>query len=338
MKLDFQRHIASSQSTLPVVGVLAVVLWILLPVPFSSFSYSVPDYGLWHLLPASLQQGRFSLGIGLGIAALAVYVMVELNNANVLLRTSSRMLGCMLAFLLAWAVVTHPFQPGHILMFATLLSFFPLFATYQQPHPVFSFIVHLFLSVASLFFPMFLWVVPAYWLIQGYFRALSLRCWIASLLAILLPYWFYGGVAVLTDSLPAFWTHLQVMADIRWGDYSQVELRDLLTFGLLFLLFLTGAIDFYIHQFLDKTRIRIIYNALIFHGVVILLFICLQPHYFSTLLPLMIVDTAILFGHFFTLTHSRFSHIICLILLLLALCVLAVQYLPHLLPLINALN
>ena len=338
VKLNFQKRIVSSRATLPIVGGCALGLWYSMPVEHTSPLFSTSDYGFWHYLPAAVQQGDWALAVGLGFTALAVYMMVELNNANVLLRTSSRMLGSMLAFLSAWIGLAHTLQPGHVLMFATLLSFFPLFASYQQPQPALSFLVHLILSSASFVFPKFLWMVLIYWQIQAFFRAFSLRCLVASLLAILLPYWFYGGIAIMTGMLPAFWEHLRQVVDFHWADYSQLNIRHLLVFAFLFLLFLTGIINFALRQYLDSTRIRILFNALIFHGLMVVLFICLQPHYFVVLSLLLLVDTSILFGHFFALTHTRFSHIYCLILSVLALLVLAAQYMWHLLPLPNVLN
>ena len=288
-------------------------------------SFSTPDYGLWKEIPQFLQEGYFSLGISLSCAALAVYLMAELNNANVLLRVSSRMLSSMLAFLLTIVIVGHRFQPGSVVMILSLLSFFPLFSTYQLPSPLLSFTSHLLVSVASLVFPKLLWLVPVYWLIQGYFRAFSLRCLLASLLAVLLPYWFYGGIAFVTDSLDDFLTHVCMVADVQWHDYAALDLRHVVAFAFLVLLFVSGAVDFYVNQFLDKTRTRIIYNAMILYGLSIVLFTLLQPQYLETLLPLLLMSTATVFGHFFTLTHTRFSHIYCIVLLVMAAVVLAVQ-------------
>lgn len=269
--------------------------------------------------------------------------MAELNNANVLLRVSSRMLSSMLAILLCMNVVEHPFQPGTVVMLFSLLSFFPLFSTYQAPSPLLTFLIYLSLSVASLIFSKLLWIVPVYWFIQGLFRALSIRCFISSILAILLPYWIYGGIAILTDSIPTFLTHIQTVMQFQWFDYTTLNLLDILIYSFVVLLFLIGAIDFAIHQFMDKTRTRIIFNAVIIYGFFVTIWIGFQPQYFATLLPMLILSTAILFGHFFTLTHTRFSHILCIILMVLAVLLLAVQYLPtnllsHLIPLTSHLT
>ena len=213
-----------------------------------------------------------------------------------------------------------------VVMLLSLLSFFPLFATYQMPHPMPTFVAYLLLSVASLIFPKLLWMVSAYWGLQIYLRAFSFRCLVASLLAILLPYWFYGGIAVITSSLPDLVAHARAVIDFQWYGYATLNRNDLLTFAFVLLLFLSGTIDFYLHSFLDKTRTRILHHVIILHGLFVTFLQCLMPQYVSIFLPLLLVDAAILFGHFFTLTHTRFSHLYNLFLLALALLVVAAQY------------
>ena len=144
----------------------------------------------------------------------------------------------------------------------------------------------------------------------------------------MLPYWFYGGIAVLTGSLEDFLIHCQEIISFQTYDYTQLEVRDVLLYAFVLILFMTGVIDFYLHQYMDKTRTRIIFNALIVYGIAIAIWIGIQPQHFSTLLPLLLLPTSIVFGHFFTLTHTRFSHIYCIVLMVLAVVVLVAQYIP----------
>lgn len=327
MRFTFQKSIVNNQATLPIIAVIALVMWFVLPPVWMQHVGGTSDFGLWRFAPALLKTGWGTVVASVVCMAVVVYQMAELNYVNVLLRVSSRMLSSMLALLLALAVVCHQCQePGCVLMVLSLITFFPLFETYQQPSPHLSFLIHLPLSAASLLFPKLLWMVPVYWLIQGYFRAFSLRCFTAALMGALLPYWCYGGIAFMTGTLDDYMADVQTLTEFQLVDYAQLDGRNLLTFIFVLLLFLVGTVDFYARQFLDKTRTRIIYNAMIGYGVAIALFMCLQPQYFVTLLPLLLLPTSILFGHFFTLTHTRFSHICCLVLLLLAVVVVTAQY------------
>ncbi|MDE5549991.1 MAG: hypothetical protein K2I99_01350, partial [Bacteroidaceae bacterium] len=252
MKLNIQKTIANSQTTLPVVGVLSVLLWIVLPATSQETAFTSEEYGLWRFVPLAWQEGHDALGLGLLCAALAVYMMVELNSRNILLRVSSRMLSCMLAILLTISVAYHGFHPGSAVLLLSLLSFFPLFTAYQRPDPILSFEVFLCLSLASLVFPKLVWLVPLYWLMQGYFQAFSFRCFVASLLALFMIYWLYAGVSAMMGHFSMFIEHAKTAVGFHVGDYRSVDYRDVVTFLFVTLLFVTGTIDFYLHRYLDR--------------------------------------------------------------------------------------
>ena len=106
-------------------------------------------------------------------------------------------------------------------------------------------------------------------------------------------------------------------------NYGAVALTDALPAIFALVLFVIGAVHFSFNSFLDKTRTRIIYNVVIMHGVSIAMFMALQPQYVAVLLPLMLADTAIVYGHFFALTYNRFSHVLNLLLIVAALAMMA---------------
>ena len=99
MIFKYQKYIADAQATLPVVSAVALAVWVLLPVKECPMSFSGVEYGLWDCVPRFLKEGYCAKGLGIGCVALAVYLMAELNNANVLLRVNSRMLSSMLVLL-----------------------------------------------------------------------------------------------------------------------------------------------------------------------------------------------------------------------------------------------
>lgn len=328
--MKFQRDIASSQATLPIVCTIALALWFALPSPHNPQDYLTSDYGLWQYLPPFFHATQYTLPLGVSCAAIAVYMMVELKNQNLLLRVNSYMLSSTLALLLAVAAPLHPLQPSSLLTLLTLYAYFPLFASYQMPHPHLAFSIYLPLSLASLLFPQFLFLIPTYWCLQIYLRSLTLRTLLASLIATLLPYWFYGGIAIATDTLPQFLTHLR--AAIAPPDFTFLHtpiadtLHTSLPFLLLTLILLAiGIVDFQSNKLLDKTRTRTLYNVVQWHSLAILLFILIHQQHTATLLPLLMIDASILYGHFFTLTHTRLSHIINIIASLLLLFIVLMQ-------------
>ena len=339
--MKFQRDISSSQATLPIVCTVALALWFILP-SHTSQDFLAPDYGIWQYMPTLFHSSQYTLPLGVLCAAIAVYMMVELKNKNLLLRVNSYMISSTLALLLALAAPTHHIQPGCLLMLFTLYAYFPLFASYQLPYPHIAFSIFFPLSLASLFFPKILLFVPLYWCFQIYLRAFSLRAFLASIIATLLPYWFYGGIAIVTHSLPQFLTHLQSVISIpdlfvtplfsaECGGFSLPNiLSSFLPFFLLAIIMtLIGIVDFQLHKLLDKTRTRSLYNVIQWHSAAIFIFILLYHQHATTILPLFLIDASILYGHFFTLTHTRFSHICNIVVVLLMVAIAILQGLTN---------
>ncbi|MBQ9640706.1 MAG: hypothetical protein IJV06_04010 [Bacteroidaceae bacterium] len=311
----FQKRVASSPFTLPVVGAIAVVMWLLL---------RREDVG-WQ-----------ELFLGLATSTVAVYMLAELNNRHVLLRISSRLISSLLAVMLAAVVQLHHFQVGHVVLLFSLASFFPFFFLYQWPSPVLTLIAYLLLSLGSFVFPPILFLLPAYWGGQIYMRGMSSRCFVASLLGLLMPYWFLAGVqfflgnydaALLSLSLQEIAGSGGLFADFHiFSGYETLTWVRCVQFGYILLLLVVGIVDFQMQGYLDKTRTRVIYHVLEIHSVVVMFFLLFRAQYFYQFLPLLMVDAAILGGHFLALTYNKFSRIFCIFFLLASLGVLIVSF------------
>lgn len=331
MTLQFQKTISGSLATLPVAVFVALLLWVLLPAEAAP----LPGDGLWSLVQLLGPTGLKVMGFV--VALLAVYAMAELNNASLLLRISSRMLSSVLALLMGMAVSFHLFQPGSLLFLLVLLAYFPLFASYQAPRPSFAFLIGLCAAFASLLCPTLLWFLPVYWGLFIFLNAFTLRVWLASIIGVLVPYWFYGSVALAshlspklssllsTDLLDAFVAQVQsiVHAPELLGGWSAIPLPVWALFGFLVVLFLTGAVDLYLYRLRENYRTRLYLNVVVLHGWAVLAFLVLFPSLWRMFLPLFLVDAAMLYGHFFASTYTRFSHYYNLFLLLMALGVVA---------------
>lgn len=317
MRLEFQKKIASSQFTLPLLSIVAIILWFLLPSTHTSEFDSVAN-GLWTYIPRVVTVGDVGTYVGMAFAALCVYLVAELTNTYVLLRISSRMLSSTLALFLGTILCMHTFQPAHIVALCSVLSFFSLFSTYQMPLPLPSFITYMFISVGSLVFPKLLLIVPVYWVVQIYLRSLSMRCWLASVFGTLVPYWFLLVISLyLTGDLNLFVSTCSEIVHFSLPNYSALNISDVFIFGFVVLFFVFGAINFFMTSYLDKTRTRILFKTIIFHGLLMVLLIILQAQYFHSLLPLLLIDAALVGGHFIALTYNRFSHLYCIAMLLI---------------------
>jgi len=151
---------------------------------------------------------------------------------------------------------------------------------------------------------------------------MSYKCFIASLLALVTPYWLLLGYLVYREDY-------QVIIDgfsnllFPAPDYGSVTLVRLVQFVYILLVLAVGIVDYYHNKYKDKSKIRIIYVSVILQTFFFLLLLLLQPQDFYIILPLLIVYASILGGHFFALTYTKYSHISSLVFLALSVLVLA---------------
>ena len=326
VNINYQKNISNSQTTLPVVIALSGLLWFLLPDASHTLSWGECDYWMWRYVPHALTSGIWSDVAGFLFSTLAVFIMAELNNANMLLRVSSRMLSSTLAILSCLLLSFHACHPGHVLLILSMLALAPLMSSYQRPSPQLSFATFLLLSLSSLVFPKMLWSAPLYWIMLSMLRAMSTRCLLASVLALLIPYWLTGGVALYDGDWNSYIALLKSIIDFSSCDYGSVPVTTIVPFAYFVLLFAIGSIDFYINRYKDKTRTRMYLHAILVHGCYYTIFIALQPQHSLVLMPLLLISSSIMYGHYFTLTQTKQSHVLNIVLLVMGVAVIVFQY------------
>ncbi len=321
---SFQRTIATSKFTLPVVVLLSAVAWFLSDGGQAHSSYD--DYGLWRLLPEVVKTGALSVVLSFVLSMMAVYFMTELNNTFVLLRISSRMLGSMLAVLLALSPFFHSLTPAHVLLVLLLLSLFPLFLSYQQQGSMaYIFVAYMLLSVASLLFPKILLALPCYWSAQIALRSFNPRTLAASLIGVVVPYWIAFSLAYVNDCLPEFFFGFIDGFGFSLPDYSVWTMSQLLMALYTLLLALVGVFDFYAHGNQDKTRTRVYLNVVVMFAVVSFLLLVWETSHFVLFYPLVLITTSVLAGHHIAQSYSRFDNIYTLVVCLLALALIVFE-------------
>ncbi len=316
----FQQTIATSKFTLPVVALFSLVAWFLCGTDTpSQAGLTVSGAGgeLWRMIPEYITTGTLSVVLGFVLSILSVYLMTEFNNNFVLLRISSRMLGSMLALLLTVSTFLHQLQPAHVVLVLMLLSYFPLFATYQRAGSMaYVFVSYLLLSVASLLFPKVLLLVPFYWMGQAVLRSLNLRTMAASVFGVVVPYWIVFAFAYIGDCLPEVFGGFIGDFSFVLPDYSVLDAHCWILALLTLVLAVMGTVNFYMHDYLDKTRTRVYLNVVVLLAFASFLLLVLEPCHFAEVFPLVLINTSILAGHHLAQTYSRLTNIYTIVLCL----------------------
>lgn len=258
----------------------------------------------------------------MALLAVSSLLMAELNNANALIRIYSRMVSCSFivmttaaSFLLSstnvgWA------QMGLICFFIFLLH------AYQDVRAAgWVFYAFAALSLASIPFVHVLYLVPVLWIILcTNILAFSLRTFLASLLGLMVPYWFIGAYDIAFQHLDSLAAHFVALAHPGAAfDLTILNDHQALTFIFLMIIAALGSVHFLMFSYQDKIRTRMIYEMFITLSACCLLLMLVFPTLFNGFMALAIVVIAPLIGHFLALTHSRLSNIIFFVIIAAAM-------------------
>lgn len=290
-----QNHIAESTLTLPVMGGVSLLVWLLAGLVSREW---------WAQLACF---------------AATVYVMVELSNTNALLRVRSRMVSGVFMALSCTACFLFGSLTGAIVQLCMVLSLQLLFHTYQSPEAVGRiYYAFLFVGIASLFFPQLLFIVPLLWLLMAtQLQAFGWRALTVSLLGLLTPAWLIVSWLIFRSDLTLVtgWLH-QLATFPQPFAVSVLSLQQLAVWGFVVVLGVASIVHFLQRNYEDKTRVRLLYGFLTTLSMVFVIAILLLPGLYDPLMRLAIVCMSPLVAHFFTFTNTRITNIFFLLAVL----------------------
>lgn len=250
---------------------------------------------------------------------MSTYLLIELNNANQLLRVYSKMVSGSFLLLL---IATNPLFPDLRMSIITLCSvalYTMLFRCYQQRRASgWVFYGFLCIGLASLVFIQVLFFIPFLWGAMAFnLYTLNGKTFFASLLGLFTPYWFVGGYCVFVRDLSLLGDHMSEISHFSpLFDYDGIGEHEIVTFAFVALCAVIGIIHYLRHSYSDKIQTRMLYEVFILMDVMALIFIVLQPQHYVPLMAILVVNTAPLLAHFVTLTHTWLTNIMFYLLLL----------------------
>lgn len=256
------------------------------------------------------------------LLALSALMMVELNNANSLIRIYSRTVSCSFLIMSTMSVFILPSIEVNVTQVALIGFYLYFLKSYQdQTASGWVFYAFFFIGIASIAFVQTLFFVPILWvLLATSILAFSARTFFASILGIAAPYWFVGAYYVYRGDIGFFERHFTEL--IQLGPAFNLTLLDehrIVTGIFILLLALLGTIHFTLYSYQDKIRTRMVYESFITLDLCFFVFMVLQPQHFDRLLAMTIVTTSPLIGHYLALSHSRISNISFFIIIATAL-------------------
>lgn len=284
-----QNRISGSRLTLPITTIYTLVVWLMAGVIQEQW---------W------MQLGCFSI---------TAYLMMLLNNEYSLIRVYSRFISIFFLALSCCNCQLFASIPEAISSLFFVLTYFILFNSYQDKAKT-GIILYAFAAygIASLSNVHLLYYVPLFWLFMKYnLLAFSWRTWLASVLGLLLPYWFAECWYIYREDPWALYNHFQPLAEFApIADYTILSAGQIFFYLLLITLGIMGAVHFLHKSYLDSIRVRLLYSIFIWTDLITAVFLALQPQHYDLLIRLMIINTSPLVAHFLALTSTKITNVV----------------------------
>lgn len=309
-----QSRVTAGRGTLPTVIFICTLCWVLSYFLFPAITTATTADeapSLWHSARAWLLPLWAEQIVSYLLYAVIGYFLIELNNQFGIIRMRASMQTAIYFLLVTVCPAMHLLYAGDVVAVAFLISIYFLFKSYQQSHAAgYLFYSFLFIGAGSLLFPQ-LTFLSVLWLLEAYrFRSLTPRSFCGALVGWALPYWLLFGHAFFYDEMQLFYQPFTELATFtQFFNLRSLSLGEISILGYLLVQFIVSAAHCIIAGYEDKIRTRAYLQFLIDLTFFLFLLIALQPAYCTNLLPLLMISSSILIGHFFVLTNSKTSNL-----------------------------
>lgn len=325
MTRRLQNRMATSRAALPIMMIYCVALWLAMLATEHT------------LLPQFL------------VFIINVFLMVELNNRNALMRQYSRMVSC--SYIVLMMMCPWMLRDLHTMVLQTsvILSFYLLFPTYQKRSSMGAkYWAYLSLGIGSVVWPSLLYLLPLYWIAESAFlMSFSLRSFFASIFGILTPIWVITPFVVyenMYDSVAEHYLQLvpsqQIMAVfddamLLVPKTLPMDMLQIVSVSAIFVLFFTGLIHYMRNSYADKIHVRMLYHFVMLIAInvsIALVIVALLPFEnrasVEMLLSIFVVCVSPLIAHYITFTNTRLTNISVVLIVIATIGYTIFQFLP----------
>ena len=282
-----QNKVSESTLTFPVTLLYAIAIWLLCGV---------------------IQEEWW---VQIACMAVTTILMLQLNKLHMLIRIYSRMVSSTFLVLSCCACFLFPSINGAIVNMCLVLGYILLFTSYQDEKATgkvfYAFMVY---GIASMAYVHILFLVPLLWLFMAkYLSLLSIRTWAASVIGLIAPYWMTGTWLIYHDGIGELPNHFMPLVTFHQPfDIGILSTSQMATYALMVILMLTGIVHYINKSYTENIRTRMFYSIFIWMDLAVTILLIIQPQHYDLLMRMMIINTAPLIAHYFTLTSTKLTN------------------------------
>lgn len=248
--------------------------------------------------------------VGLLLFSVTGFLLYEVHMLYSLIKVRTSFHLVTFLFLAAILPVQEP-SAGHYASACLLFAVVHLFyATFKMENPFKIFQTGCYLSLAMMFYPPAIYLVPFFLLGIFTLNMMNLKAFCAFMLGLLFPFWTVFVVAFMLDDLAFFTTLAEDFAITDAFAFSAYSLTDWLALGYMFLLALCSSVYLMLSDTEEKTATRSFLYFFFTYTLACFVLIALFPADLYPLLFMQMPFTSVLAARFFVQSGKVVSSVL----------------------------
>ena len=277
---------------------------------------------LWDDLCSLLSNRVIVYVLGLSLFLLSAFVIQRINDIEMLIRERTRIPFMLFILLVSSNAGLLPLKGVTFVLVCLVFVVYELFNSYQLPEATGKlFNAGVFIGVAGLFMPQALLFVPLLWIGMYQFRSLSYKSFMASLIGVLLIYWFVLAWCVWKHDFSILMSLYSSLANFDVFSFTLFRYHYIGFAGMLLLL-IVAFFHIQVDVFNNSVRVRQMLSFLLNMSAWSLVLLFLYSDNADSFMAILYIPASVVIAYFLENIRPRF----CFILFYFMLALLCASY------------
>ena len=264
--------------------------------PMAEYSAVLP---LWGMLCDFLGGKLIVYLLGLSLIVLVAFVIQRISDRNMLIRERTRLPFMLFILLISTNSELLSVKEITIVLLCLVFMIYELFNTYQLPEATGRlFNAGVLIGVSGLFIPQLLFVMPLLWIGMYQFRSLSIKSFAASLMGMLIVYWFVLAWCVWEHDFSMFSSLFSSIAKFDIISTSILFRYHYVGFAGVVLLLIMALVHIKSDALSNSVRVRLMFSFLLNMSAWSLVMIFLYSNHIDTFSAILYLPVSVLAAYF----------------------------------------
>jgi hypothetical protein len=246
--------------------------------------------------------------LGSLLVVLIAFVLHRINDVEMLISERTRLVFMFSVLLVSTNAGLLPFSEVTVVILCFVFMIHELFGTYQLPEATGKlFNVGVLIGIAGLFMPQALWFILLVWIGMYQFYSLNFRSFMASLIGVLIIYWFVLAWCVWSHDFSLFTSLYTSLTDFELFSIFISFRYYHIGFVMVSILLVMTLFRIKMDAINNRVRVRQMLSFLLNLSVGSFVLICLYGGDADSLLAVFYLPASVLLAYFFENMRNRFK-------------------------------